>query len=73
MASYLSGMNFSVVFEKVQDTGFPAGYYYAHIPSLSLPTHGLGIEGARAAAADLLKLWVAEKRANGEKPVQNRN
>jgi predicted RNase H-like HicB family nuclease len=66
-------MNFSVVFEKVQDAGFPAGYYYAHIPSLSLPTHGLGIEGARAAAADLLKLWVAEKRANGEKPVQNRN
>jgi len=59
-------MNFSVVFEKVQDTGFPAGYYYAHIPSLSLTTHGLGIEGARAAASDLLKLWVAEKRANGD-------
>jgi predicted RNase H-like HicB family nuclease len=59
-------MNFGVVFEKVQEAGFPAGYYYAHIPSLSLTTHGLGIEGARQAAADLLKLWVAEKRANGE-------
>jgi predicted RNase H-like HicB family nuclease len=59
-------MNFSVVFEKVQDAGFPAGYYYAHIPSLSLTTHGLGIEGARASATDLLKLWLAEKRANGE-------
>jgi len=59
-------MNFSVVFEKVQEAGFPAGYYYAHIPSLSLTTHGLGIDGARTAAADLLKLWVAEKRANGE-------
>jgi predicted RNase H-like HicB family nuclease len=59
-------MNFSVVFEKVQEAGFPVGYYYAHIPSLSLTTHGLGVEGARAAAADLLKLWVAEKLANGE-------
>ena len=59
-------MNFSVVFEKVQDAGFPTGYYYAHIPSLSLTTHGLGIEGARQSAADLLKLWLAEKRANGE-------
>lgn len=63
---YLLGMNFSVMFEKVQDAGFPAGYYYAHIPSLSLTTHGLGIEGARASASDLLKLWLAEKRANGE-------
>lgn len=66
VAGYLLGMNFSVVFERVQETGFPAGYYYAHIPNLSLTTHGQGIEGARAAAVDLLKLWLAEKRANGE-------
>jgi len=59
-------MNFSVVFEKVQDASFPEGYYYAHIPSLNLTTHGPGIDGARAAASDLLKLWIAEKRANGE-------
>jgi predicted RNase H-like HicB family nuclease len=59
-------MRFSVVFEAVQDAGFPAGYYYAHLPSLGLTTHGPGIEGARQAAADLLRLWLAEKRANNE-------
>ena len=60
-------MNFSVVFEKVQEAGFPEGYYYAHVPSLGLTTHGLGVEGARQAAADLLRLWIAEKHAHGEK------
>ena len=59
-------MSFGIVFEKIQEAGFPAGYYYAHLPSLGLTTHGLGIEGAREAAVDLLKLWLAEKRANGE-------
>lgn len=51
-------MSFSVVFERVQDADFPPGYYYAHIPSLGLATHGLGIEGAREAAAELLRLWL---------------
>ncbi len=60
-------MNFSVVFEKVQEAGFAPGYYYTHVPSLGLTTHGLGVEGARQAAADLLRLWIMEKRANGEK------
>lgn len=60
-------MNFSVMFEKVQEGGFPPGHYYAHVPSLGLTTHGLGVEGARQAAADLLRLWIAEKHANGEK------
>lgn len=59
-------MRFGVVFERVQEPGFPGGYYYAHIPTLGLTTHGLGIEGAREAAADLLRLWLAEKRACGE-------
>jgi predicted RNase H-like HicB family nuclease len=59
-------MRFSVVFESVQDAGFPPGYYYAHLPSLGLTTHGLGIEGARQAAADLLRLWLQEKRSHGE-------
>ena len=59
-------MRFSVVFERVEDAGFPAGHYYAHVPSLGLTTHGLGVEGARRAAADLLQLWLAEKRASGE-------
>jgi len=59
-------MNFAVLFEKVTDKDFPAGYYNAHVPSLGLTTHGLGIDGARQAAADLIRLWIAEKRANGE-------
>lgn len=59
-------MNFSVMFEKVQEAGFAPGYYYAHVPSLGLTTHGLRVEGARQAAADLLGLWLAEKHANGE-------
>ena len=60
-------MNFSIVFEKVQEAGFPSGYYCAHVPSLGLTTHGSGIDGARQAAVDLLRLWIAEKHANGEK------
>ena len=59
-------MRFSVVFKRVQHAGFPAGYYYAHVPSLGLTTHGRGVKGARQAAADLLRLWLVEKRANGE-------
>ena len=60
-------MNFGVLFEKVTDKEFPDGYYYAHVPSLGLTTHGLGIEGARQAATDLLRMWITEKRASGEK------
>ena len=59
-------MNFGVLFEKVSDSGFPPGYFYAHIPSVGLTTHGLGIDGARAAALDLLRLWLEERKANGE-------
>ena len=33
---------------------------------LGLTTHGPGIEAARAAAEDLIKLWLAEKKAAGE-------
>lgn len=59
-------MNFGILFEKVTEKEFPAGYYYVYVPSLGLTTHGLGIDGARQAAADLLRLWIAEKHANGE-------
>ncbi len=59
-------MVYGVLFEKIEEVEFPSGHYYAHIPSLGLTTHGLGIEGAREAARDLLQLWLAEKRANGE-------
>lgn len=59
-------MNFGVLFEKVQEPGFPPNYFYAHVPSLGLTTHGPGVDGARAAAFDLIRLWLAEKKANGD-------
>ena len=59
-------MNFPILFEKIDASDFPPGHYYAHLPTLGLTTHGLGIEGARAAALDLVQLWIGEKRANGE-------
>jgi hypothetical protein len=62
---YFAAMNFGIRFEKVTGKDFPAGYFYTHLPSLALTTHGLGIEGARA-AADLVKLWLTEKKANHE-------
>jgi predicted RNase H-like HicB family nuclease len=60
-------MTYTVVYEKIIDPHFPEGYYYAHIPSLDLTTHGLGIDGAKQAAMDLIKLWLEEKKAMGEK------
>jgi len=59
-------MNFGILFEKVTDKDFPPGYFYAHIPSLGLTTHGLGLDGARQAALDLAGIWIAEKKAQGE-------
>jgi len=59
-------MNFGIIFEKVADKDFPAGYFYAHIPSLGLTTQGLGLEGARQAAFDLARVWLAEKKAQGD-------
>ena len=59
-------MRYSVMLERLPaEEGMP-GYYYAHVPSLSLTTHGLGMEGALEAARDLVKLWNEEKRAQGE-------
>jgi predicted RNase H-like HicB family nuclease len=59
-------MQYSVLIEAITDPGFPSGYYYAHIPALDLTTHGMGIEGAKAAARDLLGLWIEERKARGE-------
>jgi predicted RNase H-like HicB family nuclease len=59
-------ITYTIIYEKVDDNSFSPGYYYAHIPSLDLTTHGKGIEGAKDAAYDLLRMWIAEKRANGE-------
>jgi predicted RNase H-like HicB family nuclease len=59
-------MTYTILYEKITDGSMPEGYYYARIPSLDLTTHGVGIEGAKEAARDLIKLWIEEKRANGE-------
>jgi predicted RNase H-like HicB family nuclease len=63
-------MHYSILFEAVRDSGFPEGYFYAHIPALDLTTHGPGIEGAKAAALDLITLWITERRARGEQIPQ---
>jgi len=59
-------MTYGILFERIEDEDPARVRYYAHIPSLGLTTHGDGIPGARAAALDLIKLWIAEKRAAGE-------
>ena len=43
-----------------------SGYYYAHIPSLGITTHGEGIPGAMSAARDLIQLWLEEKHSADE-------
>lgn len=55
-----------VIYEKINDGSLPDNCFYAHIPAFDLTTHGIGFEGAKEAAEDLIKLWVEEKRANGE-------
>ncbi len=59
-------MNYGILFERIDEKDFPSGHYYAHLPALGLTTHGLGVEGAREAARDLLRQWVAEKKAHHE-------
>jgi predicted RNase H-like HicB family nuclease len=63
-------MRYSVLLERINEPEFE-GYYYAHIPTLDLTTHGKGIEGAIAAAQELTEAWIEEKRSRGEKvPVE---
>jgi predicted RNase H-like HicB family nuclease len=59
-------MTYAILLEPIEDQSFPPGYYYAHIPSFGLTAHGLGVDGAREMARDLLNLWIAEKKSNGE-------
>jgi len=64
-------VRYSVLMQPVNEPGFE-GFYYAHIPSLDLTTHGLGIEGAIKAAQELVEAWLAEKHAHGEKvPIES--
>jgi predicted RNase H-like HicB family nuclease len=62
----ICAMRYPVMLERIPDEEEMPGYYYAHIPSLGLTTHGLGMEGALEAARDLVALWNEEKRAQGE-------
>jgi predicted RNase H-like HicB family nuclease len=63
-------MRYSVLLDPINEPEFQ-GYYYAHIPNLDLTTHGQGVEGALAAAQELIEAWIGEKRARGESvPVE---
>ena len=57
-------MRYSVLLEPVAEQENMPGYFYAHVPSLGITTHGQGMEGALEAARDLIHVWVDEKRAN---------
>ena len=59
-------MRYNVIVEPVEASEHMPGCFYAHVPSLGITTHGNGVEGALAAARDLIHLWVSEKRAAGE-------
>ena len=64
-------MIYSIIYERISDDSLPPEYFYAHIPALDLTTHGLGIDGAKEAAHDLIQLWIEEKKSNNEKiPVE---
>ena len=62
----ISFMRYNVIVEPVEAAEHMPGCFYAHVPSLDITTHGNGVEGALAAARDLIHLWVNEKRAAGE-------
>jgi len=61
-------MKYTVLIEPVEESEGMAGFYYAHVPSLGLTTHGGGIDEALSAAKDLISLWIEEMRASGESP-----
>jgi len=63
-------LSYTIVYEKVNDSKFQPDLYYAHIPALDLVTHGVGIQGAKDAAFDLIRLWIEEKKANHE-PIKH--
>ncbi len=50
----------TIGFMVCSELRFPEGYYYAHITTLDLTTHGYEIEGAKKAALELVTLWVQE-------------
>ena len=62
-------MKYTVLIEPVEESEGMPGFYYAHVPSLGITTHGGGIEGAMSAARDLIGLWVEEMRSSGKAPT----
>jgi predicted RNase H-like HicB family nuclease len=60
-------MVYTIIYERINDPNFSKDFFYAHIPTLGLTTHGDGLEGAKKAAEDLIRLWIDEKISNGEK------
>lgn len=62
-------MRYPVVLEPIPDHEAMPGYFYAYVPTLGLTTHGPGIEGALAAARELVTAWNDERRAHGEPVV----
>ena len=53
-------MRYTVMIEPTDEPDHP-GWCYAHVPTLGLTTHGQGIDGARAAAQDLIQGWISER------------
>ncbi|MGH7256567.1 MAG: type II toxin-antitoxin system HicB family antitoxin [Nitrospirales bacterium] len=65
-------MRYSVFLDPIHQPDFE-GYYYAHVPTLDLTTHGKGVEGALSAAQELVEGWIAEKQVHGEEvPEESR-
>ena len=60
-------MRYHIFLRPVREEGFE-GYYYAHITTLELTTHGKGIEGALKAAKELIEAWIDEKAEAGKRP-----
>lgn len=58
-------LRYTVLIEPTHEPDHP-GWFYAHVPALDLTTHGEGVEGALAAARELITGWVAELRAAGK-------
>lgn len=65
-------MRYSVLLESVEESEGMPGLFYAHVPSLGITTHGDGVEGALAAARDLIHLWVEEQKISGREPAPAR-
>lgn len=65
-------MRCSVLVEPVEPSESMPGRYSAHVPSLGITTRGSGMEGAIAAARDLIHPWVEDKREAGESAVPTR-